>query len=242
MIREKTHGIVFGLIPYNDKTSFVHMYTEKFGRVTYAVPNTRSKRSKLAKSLFAPFTVLEMEVEHTPGREIQKIAEARIHRVHLNLYTDPVKNAVVLFLAEILGRVIREQEQNTNLYHFLLDGIELYDLIEEGKANFHLAFLLKISEFLGFRVNRESYQEDAFFDMMEGSFVISAPDHSWYLEPRDAYLFHAVLHMQFGNLSSYHFNREQRISLLDKIVLYFRLHLPDLKEIRSLDVLKMLFV
>ncbi|MEG1587393.1 MAG: recombination protein O N-terminal domain-containing protein [Bacteroidales bacterium] len=241
MIREKTHGIVFGMIPYNDKTSFVHIYTARFGRVTYAVPNTRSKRSKLAKSLFVPFTVLEMEVEHTPGREIQKIAEARVARVCMNLYADPVKNAVVLFLAEVLSRVVREQEQNQHLYQFLLDGIELYDLLEDGKANFHLVFLLKISEFLGFRINRESYQEGFCFDMMEGCFTGRVPDHSWYLDSREAHLLQAVLSMQFSTMASYHFSREQRVVLLDHIVLYFRLHLPDLKEIRSLGVLKMLF-
>ncbi|MEG1379003.1 MAG: recombination protein O N-terminal domain-containing protein [Bacteroidales bacterium] len=241
MIREKIRGIVFSMIPYNDKTSFVHMYTDKFGRVTYAVPNTRSKRTKLPKSLFAPFTILEMEVEHSPGREIQKIAEARVAVVHMNLYADPVKNAVVLFLSEMLSRVIREQEQNIALYQFLTDAIELYELLDEGKANYHLLFLLRISEFLGFRMNRESYQEGYWFDLTEGTFLPQAPEHTWYMTPPEAYLLHSVLNIQFGNLASYQFNREQRTALLDKIVLYFRLHLPDLKEIRSLEVLKMLF-
>lgn len=217
------------------------MYTEKFGRVTYAVPNTRSKRAKLAKSLFAPFTVLDMDVEHTPGREIQKIAEARVAAVHMNLYADPVKNAVVLFLAEILSRVIREQEQNSALYAFLTDAVALYDLLEEGKANFHLLFLLRISEFLGFRIHRESYREGYWFDMTEGVFTPHTPDHVWYMTPPEAYLLHAVLNMQFSNMATYRFSREQRTALLDKIVLYFRLHLPDLKEIRSLEILKMLF-
>ncbi|MGL4292713.1 MAG: DNA repair protein RecO [Bacteroidales bacterium] len=241
MIREKTNGIVFGIVPYNDKSSFVHIYTEKFGRVTYSVPNTRSKRSKLARSLFVPFTILEMEVEHTPGREIQKIAEARVEQLHYNLYADPVKNAVVLFLAELLSRTVREQEQNLLLYHYLLNSIGLYDLLEAGKANFHLVFLLRLSEYLGFRIDRESYREGFLLDMVEGVFVSSIPPHAWYLSPEEAYLFHSVLNMQFGNLESYHFNREQRAALLDKIVLFFRLHLPDLKEIRSLEVLKMLF-
>lgn len=241
MIREKTRGIVLNMIPYNDKTSFVHMYTDKFGRATYAVPNTRSKRAKLPKSLFSPFMLLEMEVEHTPGREIHKIAEARIAESHIHLYTDPIKNAVVLFLAEMLSRVIREQEQNLPLYHFLTDAISLYELLEEGKANFHLLFLLRISEFLGFRINRETYREGYWLDLTEGCFLPTVPAHSWYMTPPEAYLLHAVLNMQFSNMATYQFNREQRTALLDKIVLYFRLHLPDLKEIRSLEVLKMLF-
>lgn len=241
MIREKTEGIVFNVVPYNDKTNFIHVYTEKFGGVTYAVPNTRSKRGKLAKSLFSPFSVLEMEVEHTPGREIQKIAEARSSHLFLSLSTDPVKGAVVLFLAEFLARVVREQEQNRTLYHFILDSIALYDLLEEGKANFHLVFMLKISELLGFRINRESYQKGACLDLIDGTFLTQLPDHSWYLGPHEAYLFHSILNMSYTNMHTYYLNRQQRTDLLDKIVLYFRLHLPDLKEIKSLEILKILF-
>lgn len=240
-MREKTNGIVLSLIAYNDKSSFVHIYTEKFGRVTYAVPNVRSKRTRLNRSLFAPFSLLEMEVEHTPGRDIHKISEARILTPHISIPLDPVKNAVVLFLAECVTRTVREQEQNSSLFHFIADSINLYDMLEAGKANFHLVFLLRLSEYLGFRINRESYADDSFFDMMEGSFCRMRPEHPWILEKAEAAALHTVLQMTYANMADYSFSREQRTLLLDRVILYFRLHLPELKEIHSLEVLKMLF-
>ncbi|MEG1616043.1 MAG: recombination protein O N-terminal domain-containing protein [Bacteroidales bacterium] len=240
-MREKTNGIVLSVIAYNDKSSFVHIYTEKFGRVTYSLPNVKGKRGRLSRSLFAPFSILELDVEHLPTREIQKIAEARVLSPHTSIPFDPVKNAVVLFLAEALSRTVREQEQNLPLYHFIVDSVNLYDLLEEGKANFHLVFLLKISEFLGFRIHRESYSPGYRFDMAEGSFTPRAADHPYYLEPTQATLLHAVLLLEYGDLASFGLNREQRGFILDVLVAYFRLHLPDLKEIKSLEILKSLF-
>lgn len=240
-MREKSNGIVLNMVPYNDKSSFVHIYTEKFGTVTYSVPNTRGKRTRMSKALFIPFNILEMEVEHAPGREIQKMAEVRPVGLHLTLLADPVKGAVTLFLAEFLSRTIREQEPNPTLYRFIADSFALYDILEEGKANFHLVFLLKISEFLGFRINRESFREGYGLDMLEGTFTSGQPEHAWFLNPAEAYLFHTILQMQYSNMHTYQLNREHRTVLLDQIVLYFRLHLPELREIKSLEVLKSLF-
>ena len=121
-MREKTNGIVLNIIPYNEKSSFVHIYTEKFGTVTYTLPVARTKKSKFNKALFMPFNILEMEVEHLPGREIQKMSDVRLYGTHLSLFADPVKGAVTLFLAEIISRTVREQEPNYHLYHFIADS------------------------------------------------------------------------------------------------------------------------
>lgn len=241
MEREKTHGIVLGMIPYNDKTSFVHIYTDHFGPVTYSIANTRSKRAKLPRSLFVPFSVLEMEVEHYPSRDIQKIAEARTASLHYNIYNDPIKNAIVLFLAEFLQKVIREHEPNIPLYHFIADSIDLLDLIDEGKGNFHLVFMFRIAEFLGFRLNKESFKEGYYFDLMDASFYQAQPSHPWFIGKEDSLIWHKAMETHFSNLTQLAINRHQRNLLLEKIIMYFKLHIPDIKEFKSLDILKMLF-
>lgn len=102
----KTDGIVLNISIYDDKKSFVHIFTEDFGLVSYSIPNTHSKRSKLRRSLFTPFTILEMDVTHHPDRSIQKINEARVKNIMMELYADPIKNGVTLFLAEFLSKAI----------------------------------------------------------------------------------------------------------------------------------------
>ena len=241
MTLEKTQGIVLGLYPYNDRTSFAHIYTRRFGRVSYSVPVPRTKRAKLPKSLFAPFMMLDMEVEHAATREVQRIQEARIAATHYNLYTDPVKSAVLFFLAEMVSRTVREQEANPAFFDYLTGTIELFDLIEDGKANFHFAFLIGLADFTGIRIARETYGEGFFFDMMEGSFVDRRPMHPYFLAPAEGSRFHDLLGISFATLSDYRFTRAERRQMLDWLVGYFRLHLPNLEEIRSLEISSALF-
>lgn len=238
---EKTIGVVLSITPYNDKSSFVLIYTEKFGRVTYSVPTVKSKKAKLSRSLFTPLSILEMEVEHRQGVDIQKISEARMVAFHLRIMGDPIKCGVALFLAELVARAVREQEQNKPLFEFLQHSIELYELMEDGFANFHLVFLLRLSDFIGIRVSSESYQVGAYFDLLEGEFVLEQPVHTYYLSVVEALAFYHLLEISYANMSDFSYNRNQRNRLTETLILYYKLHLPDFKEVKSFEVLKMLF-
>lgn len=41
---EKTLGIVLHIIPYNDKISVAHLYTEQYGRSSYLIPQGGGKK------------------------------------------------------------------------------------------------------------------------------------------------------------------------------------------------------
>ncbi len=237
----KTKGIVLSTIPYNDKTSFVHIYTSEFGMISYAVAISRSKKAKFQRSLFAPLTMLDLEVEHKATRSAQKILEAQALAQHYNLQIDPIKNAVSFFIAEFLDRVIQEHEANPTLYTYIENSIVLFELIDQGKANFHLIFLAHLSSLLGLAINVDSYKENTYFDLLDGTFVDAIPAHVHYLEPVEAEQFYTLYNTTFKDISTLQLNRDQRNNLLDSIITFFRLHLSDFRKINSLEVLKSLF-
>ncbi len=237
----KTKGIVLSTIPYNDKTSFVHIYTSEFGMMSYAVSSARSKKAKLQRSLFAPLTMLELEVEHKATRTAQKILEAQSTAQHYNLQIDPTKNAVSFFLAEFLDRVIQEHEANPSLYTYIENSITLFELIDEGKANFHLVFLAHLSRHLGLAINTDSYKEGYYFDLLDGNFVNAIPAHIHYLEPVDAKSVYTLYGTSFTDMATLQLSRDQRNNLLENIIIFFRLHLSDFRKLNSLEVLKVLF-
>ncbi len=237
----KTKGIVLTIIPYNDKTSFVHIYTSEFGMMSYAVSSARSKKAKLQRSLFAPLSILDLEVEHKATRSAQKIIEAQSIAQHYNLQIDPIKNAVSFFIAEFLDRVIQEQEANPSLYAYIENSITLFELIDEGKANFHLIFLAHLSRHLGLAINIDSYMDGSYFDLLDGTFVSTTPAHIHYLEPMEAKSFYTLYSTSFKDMADLQLSRDQRNNLLESIIIFFRLHLSDFRKINSLEVLKVLF-
>ena len=42
---EKTLGIVLHTVAYNDKNHIAHLYTEKYGRMSYAIPQTQGRKA-----------------------------------------------------------------------------------------------------------------------------------------------------------------------------------------------------
>lgn len=238
---KKTLGVVLYQVQYSDKMSIVHIYTESFGRMGYLLPQSSGKRARQRYSLYSPFAILELDVEHKPGRDLHRIKEARTVVAMKHLHYDPVRCAITLFLAEIVAKVSREPEPNHRFFNFLASSIQLLDLQEDGKANFHLCFLLELTEYLGFYPNNEEYVSGAYFDLQNGIFTRVQPTHAYYLNPADARTFATLMRMNFSNLQIFRFSREERLRILDYFMLYFKLHYPGFSDLKSLDVLKTLF-
>ena len=158
-----------------------------------------------------------------------------------NIYADPVKNAEALFLSEVLCQTIKEPEANTPLFAFIARSIQILNLMEEGKANFHLCFLLQLCNFLGFSPNMESYRPGYFFDMLNGIFSSTRPTHSYTLDTRESEVFARLTRMDFNNLGYFRFNRGERNAILDRILAYYRLHQPGIDELKSPEILRAIF-
>ena len=238
---EKTLGIVLHIIPYNDKISVAHLYTEQYGRSSYLIPQGGGKKARMFRSLFMPFSILELDIDYRNSRELQKIIEARTVLPLQNIYSDPVKNAEALFLSEVLCQTIKEPEPNLPLFAFIARSIQVLNIMEEGNANFHLCFLLQLCSFLGFSPNMETYRTGYSFDMLNGIFSPSRPIHTYTLDAREAEVFARLTRMDFNNLRHFKFNRGERNAILDRILTYYRLHQPDISELRSPEILRAIF-
>lgn len=61
------------------------------------------------------------------------------------------------------------------------------------------------------------------------------------IEPADAARISVMMRMRFATMHLYRMSRDERNRTLDIIIRYYRIHIPDFPELRSLDVLHELF-
>ena len=237
----KTRGIVLHSIPYNDKYTIIHMYTETFGRVSYLVSRSRGRKTAVSKSLFIPLSILDLEVEHYNNRDLHRIKEAKSCFTQHEIACHPVKNLLALFLSEFLFRVLRETEPDEKLFNYLYEAIRFLEISSTGIANFHITFLLHLPRYMGIYPNTESYTPNSYFDMLNAVFTEKQPMHRHFLEQKESLVLARLLKMSFENMSLYAFSRHDRVEILRLIIEYYRLHLPDFPEINSLSVLQSLF-
>jgi DNA repair protein RecO (recombination protein O) len=205
------------------------------------VPKTKSKNTKVPRSLFSPLAILDMETEHQVSRDIQRIREARACMYLYGIAGDLGKTSMAFFLSEFLSRVLRDTNDSKLLFEFLDQSVRILEMTDKSIANYHLVFMLKLSHFMGFYPNLEEYRENRLFDMINGEFVSNQPLHRHFLDRQESKALSLLARISYENMYRFAFTRQDRINIINRIIEYYRLHLYDFPTLKSLSVLHELF-
>ncbi len=235
-----TKGIVLNHIKYKETSIIVSVYTEKFGRQSYMVNKVRSKCNKGNAVLLQPMTLLDMQVYHRPKADIQRIKDFKVAHPLKSIPFEQEKRAMAFFLTELMTKVLREEEENTDLFNFIYHGIQVFDMGIEGAANFHLFFLFQLTRFLGFGPE-EPKTDQAFFDLLNGQFTNTEPSHGFYIAHQLNVNWKKLFGLEIDRLTSLQLKGEERYALLEAILDYYRLHIDSLGELKSLSIVHQLF-
>lgn len=238
---EKLKGIVLNTVRYSDKHNIVHIYTDGRGLMSFAVPQGKTQAARMRNALLMPLSLVNVEAAVRPGRDLATLREVRRNYPLATLYSDPIKNAIALFISELLAHVIQEPEGNPYLFSYIEQAVQLLEQMPDQVANFHICFLYHLGAHLGIQPNVESYSKGYWFDMTEGVFVPTAVRGHALLQPGEAQVIHLLSRMTFSNMGVFRFSREERNRMLDVIISYYRLHNAAIGTLRSPDILKQLF-
>lgn len=240
---DKTIGVVLRCLKYGDTSYIVDVYTETSGRLSYIINVSRARKGGVRSSLFHSLSIIELEAEGRNTARLHRIKEARLlHPLH-TLSLDPFKSAIALFLGEFLYYTLREEGVNRPLFAYLMHSIRWFDGCSGGRvANFHLVFLIRLLRFLGLSPNLDGYYPGCYFDMLNAEFVSCQPLHANFLRSDEAAVVCDMMRMNYENMHLFVLNRLQRVRCLEVLNEYYCLHLPGFPQLRSLDVLKELFV
>ena len=148
-MRHKTRGIVISYVRYGESGIIVRIYTELFGLQSYIVNSVRSAKSRTGAGLFQPLTLLNLVAYHKSQEGINRLAEVHCAVPYASIPFSGVKTSLVLFLAELLNKILKEESGNPELFEFLFSALEYLDVTKEQPENFHLHFLLRLAAVLG---------------------------------------------------------------------------------------------
>lgn len=240
-MEQKSKAIVLQTIKYGESQLIVDIFTEKLGTLSFIVPVPKSKKAKFKRQFFQPFVILNIEFDYRPKSTLQKLKDISIAIPFVHIPFTPYKYTMVMFLSEVLAYAVKNEQQNETLFAFLLSSIVWLDHSTSNCANFHIVFLLRLSSFLGISPNMESGVYGEYFDLEAGCFVECVPVHRHYLGKEDSLHLISLLRLSYETMHLYtmsHFNRDKCIEV---ILEYYKIHIPNFPEIKSLTVLKELF-
>jgi DNA repair protein RecO (recombination protein O) len=238
----KTKGIILKTVKYGETSLVVNIFTELFGLQTYLVNGVRmiSTKGTAKASFFQPTAILELESYHNELKNLQRLKEFRWAFLYRHILSDVRKNAVALFMIELLGKCLKQPEPNAELFYFVEDALRhLDEASEKSTANFPLFFALHLAVFFGFRISDEYDDNHQYLDLHEGSFSAQQPGHSHYLMAKEAAaVSHILKVMHPAELEEVILNQEMRRHITHAIEIYYALHIPDFGSLKTLPVLK----
>jgi DNA repair protein RecO (recombination protein O) len=238
----KTKGMVLRTVKYGDTSLIVTVYTELFGVQSYIVSGVRTSTRKGPgrANLFQPTAILDLVVYHNELKHLHRIKEFKWGYLYKHIFFDVIKNAVALFMVELLQKCLKQPEPNAELFYFIEDAFVHLDEAEgHVLANYPLFFILHLAGFFGFRIEDTYSERNPMLDLQEGVFVEQHPSHMHFLEANHAYITSQLLRVrQPAELSELLLNQDTRRHLLQAYRTFYVLHIPDFGEMKTLPVLQ----
>ncbi|MBL0271636.1 MAG: DNA repair protein RecO [Chitinophagaceae bacterium] len=238
----KTKGLVLRTVKYGETSIIVTIFTELFGVQSYLVNGVRtsSKKGTGKASLFQPSALLELVVYHNELKHLNRIKEFKWGYLYQHIFSDVPKNAVALFMIELLTKCLKQPEGNPELFHFTEDiFIHLDSSSGTVMANLPLFFALHLPFHFGFRITDNYSATNSFLDLQEGIFVNEQPHHPHFLADKQAIATSQLLKAQRPEeLEEIKLNHDFRRNLLYVYETYYALHITDFGTMKSLPVLR----
>lgn len=222
---EKTEAIVLKYINFTDSSIICYLLTKDFGKQTYMVRGIRGKNSKTKINLLQPLFILNVDVKHKPKSNIHTLHEFSLSEFYKTIPYDIAKSSIAIFISEILNKTFKDGDEDEELFNFVKTYILKLDELKEDYNNFHIIFLIKLTSFLGFYPN------------IDNNIYMNSE-----INKTLSYITEIVLNSDEILPSLPQINSNNRNDILVLLIEYYNIHLQSSINIKSLDVLKSIFL
>ena len=225
-----SRAIVLNKVRHNDNTVIATLYTEAQGTVAFAVKRnsggkTRSHGVKV--QLLQPLTLLTIGWDHHPTRQLQQLKNIEGTNI------SPLRNFTITdnLIAEALYHALKEEHQG-DVFPFLQ-----YSMTNSGD-NMAIVLLIQLARHLGIAPEAIPFKEQNYFDLLNAEYLAAPPQHKYYLYPSDAQHIPLMLRLTYHTMSRVPLSPTEQHRILRIILTYYRLHIPNFPQLRSLEMLR----
>jgi DNA repair protein RecO (recombination protein O) len=232
-----TKGIVLHSLKYSETSIIARIYTEASGLQSYLIKGIRSPRSKIKAGLFQPLTLLELVAYHNAKTNLHTAKEVHLALPYISIPFDIRKSSIALYINELVFKSIREEEANADLFAYLWNTCLLLDSTEVSPGSFPLVFTAELTRYLGILPLMDYSEQRPVFNLQESHFQAIIPEHEPYIIPEFGKQFSLLIESRIIDHEKIHLKPAVRRSLLESLLLFYRIHLPGFKPMNSHHVL-----
>ncbi len=249
---KKSQIIVLHTIKHGDSGMVVQCYSNISGRQSLYFRGSAKKNGNYSN--IHRLNILDIVTYGNGTTSMPVIKEITSIYSLSNIRTDIFKNTIAIFISELLVKSVREAEPNTALFQFLKASIGVLEHIEQGKANFHIHFMVHLSKMLGFKPLDNYSSETPLFCIHNACFteaylifngqrcIIDQERSNTHFKSTESELLHNILNTSTTDIGTIKCNGEIRLGFAKQMIAYISHHMGITMEIKSLDVLHEVFI
>lgn len=230
-------GIITRTVKYGESSLILDLLTSENGLQSFIISGVRSKGKKNKSGLVRVLNLVKVEAYFKNNDKLSRIKEISYSHIYRSIPFDVVKASIATFLIEVCRKSLKASDDSRSVYNFIVKGLIHLDNLESSVAHFHIIFLIGLAKYLGFEISNNYDQDNIYFDLKYGSFKATREDHRLSLDVAPSRCLNAyLLQVNFESTP-----RLMRQELLINIVDYYRYHIEDFGELKSLDILMSLY-
>lgn len=227
----KTSGIVIRTIKFGEASAICHILTEQYGLMGFHIPSAFKNKGKVRISYLQALNVLELSFNQKKTKSLQSISD-----VSCLLHCAPQSFSQQAFyhvLTELLQQMIKENEINHDLFHYLKD--EALPGINTELHFWQLPFvMLNLLYHYGCAPNMDTYTDGSCLDLRNGIFLEGTPGVKYHSNAETSKLINEIMTRGIRHLGN---DGQLRQQLIQDLILYYRLHIDENFDLRSMEVM-----
>jgi DNA repair protein RecO (recombination protein O) len=226
---EKTRGIVFRMYKFSETSLIAKVFTEKHGLLSFLVSGIRTSKNKRGNILH-PGQLLELDYNFRENKNFQRFSEYKVGYIAIKTATDIQRSCVLTFMVELGIQLVKEGEVNSELFDAFYDTIVEIDQ-HPIKGIFPIQKLMELSMIMGFHPSNNYSGERQIFNLTDGAFQQTYYPQKDYMSATHSSMMKRLLENETQ------FDGHERAVLMAALLLYFQLHVPGFKPLKSQSVL-----
>ena len=234
---KSTEGIVVRTVKYGETSVILDLLTPEDGIRSFIMGGVRKRKKGNVASKVQVLNLVTIQAYIKNNDRLSRIKELSYNYIYKSIPFDVVKSSIAIFLIEVCRKTVKASSDSHALYQFVVKGLIHLDNLNSGIAHFHIGFLLDLGRHLGFEITNNYGDSSPYFSIKEGSFVNARDNYPLSLSKEVS--FHLSKYLVDQDYRDT--NRMDRKEIIITLIDFYKYHLDDFGDIKSLEVLMSIY-
>ena len=226
-MKYESRAIALSYIKHGESAIIAKLFTEEKGLQSFIIKGVRSKKSKKKLGLFQALELSIINATYLPKKNLQYLTDISLSNSKRQEGINMKKNFISLFFAEVISKVLHENEVDKSLFSFVWQLKIKLTASSKIDPNLPLYFMIELSKHMGFHPLYEE-ERNTYFNLELGEFTNTTQQLKHYINQENTHYFKALLNKQ--EIAIPYANRNQ---ILLNLIEYYKLQHHELKNMTS---------